>query len=280
MVLSRVGVFANYVKHWIVQISLLAFINSIKLLGINSRFSTRYILNNLFSTDKKLVDNLIINGNIEYTKETNILHKIHVPTNDKYPKKIIMYVGGRNSYASNYEFSSRISQTIGIKVLSFQYDGYYRSGKSVELSEETYIKTIEEMYDLIPKDLEIYMIGYSLGCYGAFLKNRKEKIMFISPFASLQHAIRNTIIVKEFNLINSLTYKSKCNIVIHVFDEDLITPISHLDGEFKRKNIKIVKHWGNHVSGLSDVLMDDIKDYIEDIIPGNGEIEMVDTSKV
>lgn len=278
--LLHVGFYSDYFKHWIVQISLLALINCVKLMGYNSKFSIKYVLNNLIDMDQKGVNFLIDNGDIKYTENNNILYNLHEPSKDNYPTKTILYVGGRNSYTVNHEFASRISNYLGVKVISFQYDGYYGSGKLNSMTEESYLNSIEEVYNKFSHKTDIYVIGYSLGCYGAYLKNRKKTIMLISPFYSLEHAIRGAIKINEFNLNNVLKTKTIRKVNIHTFTHDLITPFSHLIDQFRNKGIKIIKHPGNHVSGLTNVLMDNIKEYIEEDHLDFGEIEMINICKV
>lgn len=262
MVLLKMHFIAVYLKHWIVQITLVSFLYILKFMGKNTEYTSINVVNDLIHHHTPRVDNLITNGDINFTPYTNIMYKIHYPKKDNYPNKKILFIGGRNSYFINYRFSQRMCDLLGVKVVSFQYDGYYKSGLSKYVTEETYLKTITEIHDLISKDCEVYIIGYSMGCYGAYLVNKRKDIFLISPFFSFERAVRHAVRFKEFNLNKAMKRKRTDKIHIHTFNHDLITPVSHLDDQFLESNVKMKIHFGNHATGISDLLMDEIKNYI------------------
>lgn len=252
----------EYSKSWIVQIALLVYINSVKLIGNPNKYSNKDILNMFIESHKSIIDGYIEKRLVSYTPN-NIMYRIHKPEKRIYHNKKILFVGGRNSIKINSEFSERICNNIGIEVICFQYDGYYGSGYSNCLSKESYDRSIEEMYNTFSCDTELYVIGYSLGCFGAYRVNKRKSIFLISPFYSLEKSIRNIIHIDHFDLNKELEKKRTEEVIIHTFLFDLLTPFWHLCDNFKQDHIKIKINLGNHISGLSNCLMNDIKKYIE-----------------
>lgn len=258
----------DFYRYWLTQISLLTMINSVKVLRVTDRYTERDVLNIFMSDNKKKIDKLIEKGDLKITGKNKILYSEILPSTNKYQNKAIFFVGGRNDVYTNYDFCKRLSEYLGIVVITFQYSGYYKSGcyysdANSGLSEESYLQSIREIYDYTCEKYDTYVIGYSLGCYGSYFFNKRDHIFLISPFYSLQKAIRDTIKIKNFNLAELIEEKQKISITIHAFYNDLINPISDLVGPFDSKNVKIVKHWGNHVSGLSNMLFGNIKDYVD-----------------
>lgn len=259
---SRVNFAIAYFQNWIIQISFLLLINLVKIMKISHKFNSKYILNNFIDYEKRMVDRMIDKGIILFTKKSNIMYQEHTPKNNKHNGKKILFLGGRNGYNSNREFAEMLCNHIGISVISFQYDGYYKSGTSTHLDEKSYFRTIEDIYNLISIDSDVYCVGYSMGCYGAHYINNKNKLFLISPFYSLQRTLRDVIKIPGFNLNDLLSTKYTNKIIIHSFYQDLINPHYHLTDNFKNDNIKIHKHHGNHITGISDFLLNDIEDYI------------------
>lgn len=253
----------DFYKYWLIQVSLLTYIKGVKLLRINNRFTERDVLNMFLSNDKKLIHQLIENGDFKFTVDKNILYSEIVPKVNNYPGKAIFFVGGRNSIDTNWEFSKRLSKFLGITVVSFQYSGYYKSGNEIGLTKESYLESIEEMYNYVSSKYDTYMIGYSLGCFGSYYFNKKSSIFLISPFYSLQKAIRDTIVIEDFNLGSLLEQKHTKTVYVHGFTSDYINPVVDLVGPFKESNVIFELHSGNHVTGLSNVLFDDIKIYLD-----------------
>lgn len=253
----------DFYRHWVTQVSLLLFIKGIKILRLSDRYTEHDVLNSFINNNEKLIDKLIENGDLKITEESNILHCEIKPSVDKYPGKCILFTGGRNGIQLNIQFCRRLSEYLGITIITSQYSGYYKSGNSNGLDSKSYIDTINTMYKLATNKYDTYIVGYSLGCYGGYLINEKDRIFLISPFYSLQKAIKDVVQINNFNLGNLLEEKQTKEIIIHGFYGDLINHVNDLIGPFKNNNVKINYHFGNHGSGLSNILFDDIKRYID-----------------
>lgn len=262
MIRRRFNFMLAYSVNWIVQISFISAIYFVKFMKLSHRFSLHYVLNNLIESDSHIVDDLINKELVLFSEENNILYKEHKPKINNYGNKKILFIGGRNGYNTNLNFAELLCNNIGITVVSFQYNGYYASGKSKYLNEEIFLNTIQEIYDIISYNSDVYCIGYSMGCYGAHYINKKEKVFLISPFYSLQKTLRDTINISHFNLNFLLERKYTDEVIIHSFYQDLINPHSHLVDNFQKTNVKLNKHHGNHVTGISDFLINEIIRYI------------------
>lgn len=258
----------DFQKYWITQISLLAMIKFIKVMRITERYTEEDVLNIFISDNKRLVDMLIKNGDLKSTEESKILYSEIIPSINNYPGKAIFFVGGRNDVHTNWDFCKRLSDFLGIVIVTFQYSGYYKSGcyyhnDKSKMTEESYLQSIKEIYKIVNEKYDTYIIAYSLGCYGAYLFNERDRIFLISPFYSLQKTIRDSISIKNFNLGNLIKEKHTKELIIHGYYGDLINPIADLIGPFEQPNVKIIKHSGNHISGLSNLLFGDIKNYVD-----------------
>lgn len=249
----------NFFKCWITQISLISFISGVKLLRVGDRYTENMVLNLFFNQNEKEIDRLIEAGILKITDNTNILYTEIKPSINNYPGKAILFIGGRNNITINIDFCKRLSEYLGITIFTFQYSGYYKSGIHNELSHDSYLHSINELYEFVTKTHDTYIVAYSIGCYGAYHFNKKDKIFLISPFSSLQKTIRDCIKIDNFNLSKLIKEKPISEIIIHGFHHDMINPIHHFDGHH---GLKITKHFGNHVSGLSNYLFDHIKEYI------------------
>lgn len=263
MIYTRIRFFLLHIENYFIQFFLLSFINSVKLLGIQRYFDTNFVLNRFIDQCKSNIDYLIKNENLQRT-ENNILYKEFIPTLDLYPSKTILFFGGRNSYFYNHDFCKRLSEILCIKTISMQYDGFYDSGNNKSLSFESYIKSIEIIYNKFFYKTDLYVIGYSIGSYGAVYINKKDKIFLISPIYSLQRVLRNAILIPEFCLNSLLKHKENIKIHAHTFKHDLVTPKYHLTDNFLKPNVKISEHNGNHITGITNYLIPYIKEYIED----------------
>lgn len=276
----------NYYRDWFTQISLITAIKMVKIMRLKQYITLDILLNDFMNHFPKEINKLIeTDKTIKFTRESNIMYKEHIPENQKDNNKKVLFVGGRNSMCLNNEFSTNLSNHLGLSVISFQYDGYYGSGISNRLTYESYIKSIKEVFNEIKSETnEIYIIGYSLGCYGAYVVNeefnKRSNVILISPFHSLQKTVRNVIKIDEFHLNNRLFYdrimKSKVNsdgyyrvdeekltkVSIFSYNNDEITPIKFLDDEFLNSNITINKRKGNHITGTTDDLFPFITDYV------------------
>jgi len=206
---------------------------------------------------------LINKGDIKYTSENKILYNKIYPRHNLYPNKEILFLGGKNSIIINNEFSRRISNFLGIRVSTLQYGGYYGSGNYKELTDISYMESILEVYNTVKNESEIYIIGYSLGCYGAYYLNERDTVFLISPFYSLEKSLRNVISIKSFNLNELLKKKKTKKVIINTYKNDIVTPSYHLTDNFIDDGIEIIKRNGVHITGISDDLYISIKDYID-----------------
>lgn len=253
----------DFSRHWISQISLLMFIQGIKVLRLTDKYTERDVLNSFVDKNEKIIDKLIENGDLKQIEESNILYLENKPSFDKYPGKCILFIGGRNSIQTNIQFCERLSEYLGITIITFQYSGYYRSGSCDFLSNESYLDTINMMYKLAKSKYDVYIIGYSLGCYGSYLINEKNRVFLISPFFSLEKVVRGTVKIDNFNLGKLLEKKHIDEVLVHGFYGDFVTPIYDFTGGFKKPNVIIKYRFGNHITGLSNVLFNDIKRYVD-----------------
>lgn len=263
MVHLNLRFFFEFSKSWVIQIALLVYIKTVKLIGSSNKYSDADILNMFIESHKDIIDGYIERNLISYSPVNKIMYRIHEPQKRIYNNKKILFIGGRNSIKINSDFSERLCNNLGIDVICFQYDGYYKSGKSNCLTKQSYDTSVEEIYNMFYKNTELYVIGYSMGCFGAYRVNKRKSIFLISPFYSLERAIRNVVPFDHFDLNKELKEKYTDEVIIHTFLFDLITPFWHLLDNFKQKHITIKINFGNHVSGLSNCLMDEIKSYID-----------------
>lgn len=266
MIPLRMRFLAQYSKNWIIQISFLLLIQGIKIMRLESIFTVKHILNMFLDQNENDIDKKISNGTFKYTEINNILYYLNEPKENKYPGNIILFIGGRNGINMNSDFSKRLSNYLSISVATFQYGGYYKSGNENGITEASCIDSITEIYNMLSLKYNVHIIGYSLGCYGGYIVNRKSTIFMISPFYSLERATRYIVPMKYFNLADLIERKPIDKIYISGFYGDTINPLWHLDGPFKKNNIIIKRYFGNHISGVSNILFDEIKIFLEESI--------------
>lgn len=252
----------DFFKCWVTQISLVALIRSVKLFRITDRYTENDVLNIYFDQGEKETNKLIENGDLKTTDGTNILYYESIPKTNNYPGKCILFIGGRNNINANVDFCKRLSDYMKVTVITFQYAGYYKSGNDSGLTHESYLETINIVYNMSIKKYDTYIVGYSIGCYGSYLINEKQSIFLISPFYSLQKSVRDCVKIQSFNLGELMNKKYIDRIIIHGYYGDLVNPLIDLIGPFNKPNVFVTKHKGNHVSGLSNMLFDDIKTYM------------------
>lgn len=261
MLSLRILFIIYYAKNCFEQLFFISYIHYIKITQTSYKYSIDNVLNDLLRDFSKEIDQQLAKGQFKYTKN-HIMYRLHTTKNNKYNNKKILFIGGRNSIVVNNRFGDLLSRNLDIDVITFQYDGYYKSGYSSHLSYKSYLHTIDEIYNTFSSN-QIYIIGYSLGCYGALYKNTRKNVLLISPFYSLQESVRNFIRIDEFN-INDLLKSIHSKVTIFSFYGDIINPPSLLKNEFERDNVTVIKKHGVHVSGLSDILLEDIQKYIEE----------------
>jgi hypothetical protein len=264
--LPKASFVAKYCKSWISQISLLMYINFMKLINFTHLHNLQDALNIFVEHNYLHIDDSIDSGIYKHTEINNILYSIHKPLINKYDGNIILFIGGRNGITLNSDFSERLSEYLNIPVATFQYSGYYKSGKNNFLCETSYIESVQEVYNMLLTKYNIHIIGYSLGCYGAYIINKYDSIFLISPFYSLERSLRSAIEIKQFNLAKELEKKFIKKIYVNTFHGDLINPIWHLDGPFRKSNVIMKGRFGNHISGLSNILFEDIKVFLNESI--------------
>lgn len=252
----------NELIEYSIQFLVYFVLKTVKILGLKSIFDSRYILNEVIIKRNKCVKKLIDNNLVEFTEEDKIMYKQFIPDVDNYPSKTILFVGGRNGFMLNYEFCNMISQKIGIKTICFQYEGINGSGKQNYLCHNSYIRTAQKIYDKFSPTTDLHVIGYSLGTYGAFYINKKDKLMLISPFHSLKRAVHDIIDIDGFCLNSILPTKPHISIDIHTFYFDFITFFSDLNDNFIRDNIRINKHYGHHITGITEYILPFIEEYL------------------
>lgn len=270
----RMRFLAQYSKNWIIQISLLLFIQSVKIMRLTHFFTTRDVLNNFLDQNKANINMRITDGSLKYTRENGILYYLNEPAKNQYQGEIILFIGGRNSIIMNADFSERLSNHLSIPVATFQYGGLYKSGDNNGLSESSYMESTNKIYNMLSSKYNVHLVGYSIGCYGSYCINKKESIFLISPFYSLEETTRHIVHTKSFNLAEVMEKKPIKKIYVHSFYGDLINPIWHLKGPFKKPNVILTKHFGNHISGLSNILLDDIKEYLTESISNDQNIKI------
>lgn len=254
----------NEFKEYSIQIFIYSLIKTVKLLGLSGRFNTKYILNDVMLKQEDAIDNLIHNQLVEFTDEDEIIYKLFTPLIDNYPSKTILFIGGRNNFMINYNFCKMVCENIGIKIICFQYEGLYKSGKQEYLCHDSYIRSIERIYNKFVNTTDLYIIGYSLGTYGAFYINERNKLMLISPIYSLKKAVHDVIDINGFCLNSLLPKKPHISIDIHTFIFDCITFVSDLKDNFLRHNININKYYGHHVTGITEFILPYVKKYIDE----------------
>lgn len=253
---------ASELIEYSVQIFIYFLFKTVKILGLKSIFDSRYILNEVMIKRDKCVKKLIDNRVVDFTEDDNIMYKQIIPEIDKYPSKTILFVGGRNSFMLNYEFCSMVTQKIGVKTICFQYEGINGSGKQNYLCHNSYIRAVEKIYNKFSSTTDLYVIGYSMGSYGAFYVNKKDKLMLISPFYSLKKAVHDIIDIDGFCLNSLLPHKPHVSVEIHAFYFDFITFFTDLKDNFIRDNIKINKHYGHHITGITEYILPFIEEYL------------------
>lgn len=248
-------------KCFVIQYLFLFAISIAKFLKIGNNVSQKLLINYFVGQNYAFIDKMIEMKLVSFSNKNGIMYREHIPSINNYVTKKILFIGGRNCYKANNDFAELICKTIGIVTISFQYEGFYKSGKLDYVDEESYFRSIEEIYEMFSNNYDVYIIGYSMGCYGAVNINKRNNLLLISPFYSLQKTVRDIIEIKEFNL-NNMLFKNNISIEIHTFNNDLINPNSYLTDNFIKDNIRIFKHEGNHVTGISDYLLNYIRRYI------------------
>jgi hypothetical protein len=176
----RIKFVAQYFKCWILQISLLLFIQTVKITKLSHIFTIKDVLNKFINHDRLKIDHKINDGNLKYTHQDNILYYLKEPLKNNYHNNIILFIGGRNSIIPNIDFANRLSNHLSIPVATFQYSGLYKSGYDEDLSYSSYMKSIDVVYNLLSSKYNVHLVAYSLGCYGSYCINKKNSIFNIT----------------------------------------------------------------------------------------------------
>lgn len=264
MVHSTFSYYLLYFSSHIKQILMVGILYLAKYMCLSSLFSTRFFLNELVEHCRLEIDKIIEEGSVKWTPKGNVMYSEFTPENDLYPEKTVLFIGGRNSFFFNHDFAKRICKNVNIKTATLQYSGFYRSGNYSELSEKSYLESVEEVYKILSEKSNVYVVGYSLGTYGAYHVSNDNSVCLIAPIFSLQRSVRELIKCSIFDLNSLMKRKRIEKVHVHCFNLDFTTPYSHLDDQFRKENVKINMHNGNHISGISNILYDQIRDYVND----------------
>lgn len=184
-----------------------------------------------------------IKNNIFKLSKNNLLYFELEPKYNKYPDKTLLFVHGLQNIYDVY--THMLEANLNIRVLSFQYYGYYMSNSgSPNLTEENYMKTMKELTRLIKGDYIV--IGYSLGTYGACFFNKKH-IGQICPLTSLSMNSYNLYTGNSFNVEEIISKERKKKFIMVSFYFDFLT-VPEIFKYKKYKNCEINLTIGDHFS--------------------------------
>lgn len=252
----------HFMKNIVKSLGIISFFNTAKFLRLSHLYKTNDFLNLYISHKPIDVDLLKATPEVNFFEESKVMFSEHKPVNNDYPNKCLLLVGGRHSFVHNYDFVKSITDDVNITVISFQYDGYYGSGTQSELTMTSYLNSASEAYKYASKYGEVYVVGYSLGCYAAYKVNQRRSIFLIAPFYSIGTASRGLIDQDELNIHKAILKNPLDNIIIQTYTLDFLTPSGHLKDIFNLPNVKHVSSFGNHATGSTTAVIPLLKEYI------------------
>ena len=254
----------HFLKNIVRSYTAVAFIKIVCLFGVSHLFEIGGFFNWKLNNKIDMIHKLMNDPRVKIADETKIMFSENIPETNKYPNKCVLLVGGRNSFHHNYLFARDIANEMNITTVTFQFDGYYGSGLNSKITEESYMNSAIEAYKRASKYGEVYVVGYSLGCYAAYSINKRKSVFLITPFLSVESVTRGIIRSDSLNLHKAILSKPTEKIHIQTFTLDILTPSSHLKEIFKIPGVKHVSSFGNHASGMTSAVFLRLKEYIND----------------
>lgn len=252
----------NFVKNTIRPFAAVAFIKIVYLFGASHLFGLKEFFNWKINNKNELVNRLSNDPCVAISAKSKVMFSVKIPKNNNYPNKCVLLIGGRNSFHHNYLFARDILNEMNITTVTFQFDGYYGSGLNSEITEESYMNSAIEAYIKASKYGEVYIVGYSMGCYAAYSINKRKSVFLITPFLSVQSVTRGEIPGNNLNLRQAILSKPVESVIIRTFTLDILTPSSHLKEIFGIPYVKHISGFGNHASGMTSSIFLELKEYI------------------